>query len=111
MSHFGKYNQISVTDSAAAARRAGRPRCTHDVLEAVGALIGLTAIVVYGNFWYDFVPYVCGSDYMRNEDQARVLLVSACICVTLGVIAFILEREACGCGMFSSSSSSPINSV
>lgn len=103
---FGKYNQISTNASATAAQRAGRSRFANDVLEIVGAFIGLTAVVVYGNFWYDFAPYVSGSEFAQTAEYTRVLLVNACICVALGIIAFIMEREACGCSLFSSGPSS-----
>jgi succinate-acetate transporter protein len=73
----------------------GKRRCTTLLMEYFGAFFGLTAIVVYGNFWYDFVPFIAGSESCARADQVIVLLIHASVCVTMGLTAFLLEYNAC----------------
>lgn len=64
-------------------------------MEYVGGFFGLTAIVVYGNFWYDLSPYMAGSDSCARAEQEATLILNACVFLVMGSIAFLLEYTAC----------------
>jgi succinate-acetate transporter protein len=76
----------------------GQKPCATLLMQYFGGFFGLTAVVVYGNFWYDFVPFIAGSESCAREDLNLILIVHASIFVSMGIIAFLLEYNACGSG-------------
>jgi len=86
------YAPVFVSDGGA---RRPSPRFSKLLMEYCGGFFGLTAIVVYGNFWYDLTPYMAGASSCARADQVTTLLINACICLTMGTIAFLLEYTAC----------------
>lgn len=71
------------------------PTFTKLCMRYLGGFFGLTAIVVYGNFWFDLVPYMAGSNSCARDEQEAILIINACVFLVMGTIAFLLEYTAC----------------
>lgn len=73
-------------------------------IEYVSAFIGLTAVIVYGNFWFDLVHYIAGASDSSapRSNQVTAILINASLFVALGFLAFLLALKACGGGGSSS---------
>jgi succinate-acetate transporter protein len=83
------YSQVGVADQ--------RPRLpfTKLCMRYVGGFFGLTAVVVYGNFWFFLALYMAGADSCARDEQEATLIINACVFLVMGTIAFLLEYTAC----------------
>lgn len=72
-----------------------RPQCGKLVIDYICGFFALTAIVVYGNFWYDLAHYLAGSESLPSAEQLTILTINASVSVVMGVIAFLLECMSC----------------
>ena len=71
------------------------PRFQALCLDYIAGFFGLTAIVTYGNFWFDLAPYMAGANSCARDEQEATLILNACVFLVLGTIAFLLEYTAC----------------